>query len=291
MSVSRTSAARRRPPYAVRAGSCVAVIVLLAACGDTAVTDTASRATPASSASSTGTAGAQAGDGRGGRKPSAGSQADGPPGRFAEPAPRAPGLRPALIPGLGLRTRGRMPVDARQALVVTGDSYDSSLSTAVLYTRDNPAQGWRAVTSRWPAHNGLNGWTDEHREGDLRTPTGVYGLTAAGGRFAAPNTVFPYEQDPAYTVSGEGFNGEPLEGSFDYVVAIDYNRTPGVSPLDGERPLGQERGGGIWLHVDHGGPTQGCVSLPVEHMKELLRLLDPRKNPVVVMGDAEWLER
>lgn len=63
-------------------------------------------------------------------------------------------------------------------------------------------------------------------------------------------------------VSGEGFDGEQLEGSFDYVVAIDYNRTPGVTPLDQERPLGQERGGGIWIHVDHGGPTQGCVSLP-----------------------------
>ncbi|MEV6184403.1 hypothetical protein AB0M07_46775, partial [Streptomyces sp. NPDC052015] len=27
------------------------------------------------------------------------------------------------------------------------------------------------------------------------------------------------------------------------------------------RPLGAKRGGGIWLHVDHGGPTQGCVSI------------------------------
>jgi len=205
--------------------------------------------------------------------------------------PRAPGVRPALIPGLGLLTRGRIPAETRQALVVTGDFYDSSLSAAVLYTRDDPAQGWRAVTPRWSAHNGLNGWADQHWENDLRTPVGVYGLTAAGGLFKPPETVFPYEQSPAYTVGGEGFDGEPLEGSFDYVVAIDYNRTPGASPLDQTRPLGQQRGGGIWLHVDHGGPTQGCVSLSEEHMKELLRLLDPRKNPVVVMGDAEWLER
>ncbi|WP_335933969.1 L,D-transpeptidase family protein [Streptomyces sp. PTD5-9] len=281
MSVSRTSAARRRPPYAVRASSCVVAVLLLAACGDSAATGTgpgtgtASRATPGPTSA----------------RSSAAPQADGPPGRAAAPAPRAPGVQPALIPGLGLRTRGRIPAETRQALVVTGDAYDSNLSTAVLYTRDDPARGWRAVTSRWAAHNGLNGWADKHAEGDLRTPTGVYGLTAAGGLFEPPETVFPYEQDPAYTVSGEGFDGEPLEGSFDYVVAIDYNRTPGVSPLDQARPLGQERGGGIWLHVDHGGPTQGCVSLSVEHMKELLRLLDPRKNPVVVMGDAEWLER
>lgn len=104
------------------------------------------------------------------------------PGRAA-PGPYAPRLVPREIPALGPRTRGGIPADARQALVVTGDSYDSSLSTAVLYTRDDPAAGWRAATGRWPAHNGLNGWTDEHWEGDLRTPVGVYGLTAAGGRF------------------------------------------------------------------------------------------------------------
>lgn len=92
-------------------------------------------------------------------------------------------------------------------------------------------------------------------------------------------------------MDGEGFFGEPLEGSFDYVVAINYNRTEGVSPLDRTRPLGLERGGGIWIHVDHGGPTQGCVSVPEEHMEELLRTLDPAMNPVIVMGDAATLGR
>lgn len=92
-------------------------------------------------------------------------------------------------------------------------------------------------------------------------------------------------------MSGEGFEGETLEGSFDYVVAVDYNRVPGASPLDPVRPLGQERGGGIWIHVDHGGPTQGCISLPENRMRELLRILDPEKKPVVVIGDVEGLER
>lgn len=86
------------------------------------------------------------------------------------------------------------------------------------------------VTTRWPAHNALNGWTDEHWQGDLRTPVGVYGLTYGGGLYAPPRTTFPYDRNPAFVVSGEGFDGEPLEGSFDYVVAVDYNRTPGVTP-------------------------------------------------------------
>ncbi len=56
-------------------------------------------------------------------------------------------------------------------------------------------------------------------------------------------------------------------------------------------PLGLERGGGIWIHVDHGGPTQGCVSIPEDRMRELLRALDPVMKPVIVMGDAESLRR
>ena len=80
------------------------------------------------------------------------------------------------------------------------------------------------------------------------------------------------------------------DGSFDYVIAINYNRQPGTSPLDWTRPLGASRGGGIWIHVDHGGPTHGCVSIAEAHMKELLRTLDPARHPVVVIGDAAALD-
>ncbi|WP_326766538.1 L,D-transpeptidase family protein [Streptomyces sp. NBC_01591] len=274
MSASRPSAVRR-PPYAVHAGACAAALLLLTACGNTS--ETAAK-DPAARASATATAGVA-----------------GPPAervrRRAAPGPYAPVVRPREIPALGPKTRAAIPADAKQVLVVTGDDYDSSLSNTVLYARDNPALGWLPVTTRWPAHNALNGWTDEHWENDLRSPVGVYGLTYAGGLLDPPETAFPYDQNPAFVVSGEGFDGEPLEGSFDYVVAIDYNRTPGVTPLDRERPLGQERGGGIWIHVDHGGPTQGCISLPEDRMRELLSTLDPAKKPVVVMGDAEALER
>ncbi len=73
------------------------------------------------------------------------------------------------------------------------------------------------------------------------------------------------------------------------MVAIDYNRVPGRTPLDKRRPLGAGRGGGVWVHVDHGGPTNACLSLHREHMRALLRALDPEKKPVVVMGPASAL--
>ncbi|WP_416985614.1 L,D-transpeptidase family protein [Streptomyces sp. T028] len=195
---------------------------------------------------------------------------------------------PQQLPGLGPETLAEVPAGTRQVVVVTGRDKDSSLSTVVLYERTEA--GWKAGAS-WSAHNARDGWSDHHMAGDLRSPIGVFGLTDAGGLLADPGSRLPYDRSGAFTVSGTGFEGESLAGSFDYVVAINYNRTPGTSPLDWTRPLGTGRGGGIWIHVDHGGPTHGCVSLRKDRMRELLRALDPALHPVVVMGDADSLSR
>lgn len=202
------------------------------------------------------------------------------------PSPSAP----AELPGLGPRTLAEVPDNARQVLIVTGKDKDSSQSQVVLYERRTADSGWTAGRT-WAAHNALEGWTDDHYAGDLHSPIGVFTLSDAGGLLADPGTKLPYDQSGSFTIGGTGFEGEPLAGSFDYVVAIDYNRQPGTSPLDWTRPLGTNRGGGIWLHVDHGGPTHGCVSLAKQHMKELLLALDPALHPVVVMGDRTSLER
>ncbi|MET9484343.1 L,D-transpeptidase family protein [Streptomyces sp. NPDC006638] len=219
--------------------------------------------------------------------PPATTAAKNAPGSPAAPTPTAEAL-PRELPGLGPRTLADVPGNARQVVVVTGAGKDSPRSDAVLYAR-TPA-GWRAGDT-WAAHNALRGWTDHHRAGDLHSPIGVFGLTDAGGLLKDPGTKLPYDRSGAFTVGGTGFEGEPLAGSFDYVVAINYNRKPGRTPLDWTRPLGDSRGGGIWFHVDHGGPTHGCVSLSEAHMKKLLRTLDPARHPVVVMGDAASLAR
>ncbi|AVZ74183.1 hypothetical protein SLUN_20455 [Streptomyces lunaelactis] len=218
---------------------------------------------------------------------SASATASGPAG---QPGPQAQIVRAQEIPALGPGTRAQLSPANEQAVVVVGDDADSNQSVAMLYERD-PVQGWKPVSDPWPAHNALLGWTDDHRTADHRSPIGVFGLTDAGGKLPDPGTKLPYDEAAAFDAPGTGFEGEPLEGSFDHVVAINYNREPGTTPLDWTRPLGSEKGGGIWIHVDHGGPTQGCVSLPLERMKDLLRWLDPAKQPVVVMGDLASLSR
>ncbi|MGW3106840.1 L,D-transpeptidase family protein [Streptomyces sp. NPDC001100] len=195
---------------------------------------------------------------------------------------------PRQLPGVGPKMLAQIPADSEQAVLVTGRGANSSVSSLALYERTD--DGWQQ-TARWAAHNALKGWSDHHVAGDLRSPIGVYSLTDAGGLLKDPGTKLSYDQGSGFVSPGTGFEGESLAGSFDYVIAIDYNRQPGTSPLDWTRPLGSSRGGGIWIHVDHGGPTHGCVSIAEGHMKELLRTLDPARHPVVLMGDAVSLSR
>lgn len=234
------------------------------------------------------------------KAPAGRSGAVGAPTGTHSPAGRpAPAERPGDLPGLGPRTRAEVPRDAEQVVVVTGGGRDATRSTVVLYERsaadgktgDREGDGgggtaWRAGPS-WKAHNAARGWTDHHRQGDLRSPAGVFRLTDAGGKLPDPGTRLSYDHAvQGFTISGTGAEGEPLAGAFDYVVAINYNRKAGTSPRDWTRPLGADRGGGIWFHVDHDGPTQGCISLSRAHMRTLLRTLDPARHPVVVMGPA-----
>ncbi|WP_189704000.1 L,D-transpeptidase family protein [Streptomyces anandii] len=206
----------------------------------------------------------------------------GGPSGTARPSPSA---TPAGVPGVGERLWSKVPAGTRQVVAVYGDGKDSPDSTLVLYEKRGAA--WQ-VTNSWPAHNGKRGWSIDHQEGDERSPVGVFTLSDAGGLLDDPGTLLPYTQDEDAFASPYYWD-EAHWHDFDYVIAIDYNRRRGTRPDDPTRPMGQEKGGGIWLHLDHGDGTLGCVSVPGPAMEFLLRRLDPKEKPVVVMGDKAAL--
>lgn len=192
---------------------------------------------------------------------------------------------PTRIPDVGDRLQRAVPTDTSQVLTVYGNGKDSPDSTAVLFTKNGNT--WARAAS-WPAHNGKLGWTTDHHLGDKRSPVGVFTLTAAGGVLDDPGTALPYSQDESYEAPRDW--DESHWHDFDYVIAIDYNRVPGTPPDDAEQPEGEDKGGGIWLHLDHGSGTSACVSLSKEAMEYLLRTLDPARHPVVLMGDRADLK-
>ncbi|KUN78131.1 L,D-transpeptidase family protein [Streptomyces griseoruber] len=222
----------------------------------------------------------------GGSRAVAGPEGSAAPSSAAESsAPASSAPAPTRIPDIGDRLHRRIPATSRQVLAVYGDGADSAEAVAVLYGKRGPV--WERVRS-WPAHNGRKGWTPDHRLGDNRSPVGVFTLTAAGGVLADPGTRLPYTRSEDY--AAPRWWDESHWHDFDYVIAIDYNRVPGTPPDDGEQPLGEEKGGGIWLHLDHGDGTSACVSLSKEAMEYLLLALDPERDPVVVMGDRDALK-
>ncbi|MEU6089985.1 L,D-transpeptidase family protein [Streptomyces sp. NPDC047085] len=200
-------------------------------------------------------------------------------------APEDPSVDPTRIPGLGDRLYQRIPAGSSQVLVVYGEGRNSARSTVVLYTRHGVE--WHQTRS-WHAHNGRNGWTTDHWMDDERSPVGVFTLSDAGGVLPDPGTRLPYDHDEGAYAPPDGWDGTH-QHDFDYVIAIDYNRVKGTHPHDTTRPEGVEKGGGIWLHLDHGGGTSGCISLPKQAMRYLLRTLDPARHPVAVMGNVAEL--
>ncbi|MBO8191800.1 L,D-transpeptidase family protein [Streptomyces oryzae] len=203
------------------------------------------------------------------------------------PSPQAELAKdPTRIPRVGDRLQAKIPGNATQVVAVEGKDKDSADATVRLYSRHG--KKWREERS-WAAHNGKKGWTPSHHQGDKRSPVGVFTLSDAGGVLPERDAKLPYTQTSAFTPPS--YWPKKTRHDFDHVIAIDYNRVKGTSPLDPARPQGQAKGGSIWLHMDHGSGTSGCVSLSKSGMQTLLRTLDPDKHPVVVMGDKASLKR
>jgi L,D-peptidoglycan transpeptidase YkuD (ErfK/YbiS/YcfS/YnhG family) len=177
---------------------------------------------------------------------------------------------------------GKVPAGSGQAVIVRAPSMSSTTNTVSLWTRT--AAGWRQTGSLMPGHNGDRGWSAHRTSGDLKTPTGVYTLTAAGGRLPNPGTREPYEHSASYFHTAGHFLGHNTFGVFDYVVAIDFNRVAGSPVSNATEPEGEGPGGGIWLHVDNGAPTLACVTVPEQNMVTILRWLNPSQHPVIVLS-------
>jgi L,D-peptidoglycan transpeptidase YkuD (ErfK/YbiS/YcfS/YnhG family) len=181
---------------------------------------------------------------------------------------------------------------AGQLVTVTAASYAATQAELTAYRRVNGQ--WRRVLGPWAAWIGRNGMAPPgaKREGDGRTPSGTFGFGFFFGADPDPGVRFPYrmahafdfwDDDPSSPFYNEwvddryhspGAGPEPMDVSgYDYGAVIGYNtaRTPGL-------------GSAIFLHVNIGTPTAGCVTLPMGELLEVLRWLSPAAAPRIEMG-------
>jgi len=186
--------------------------------------------------------------------------------------------------------------DSLQCLLVINN--DASSASARVYALEKREGEWRSAFSPMDAMIGENGFAPpgEKREGDGRTPSGVFPLGTAFGYEPSVETKMPYRQATAEDLwvddpGADDYNkwvkkGQTKAASFEsmrredllyrYGIVIEYNTNPVV----------KGHGSAIFFHVwmDRGESTHGCVALSEKDMLKILRWLDPAAKPLVVMG-------
>ncbi|GAA2627763.1 L,D-transpeptidase family protein [Dactylosporangium fulvum] len=175
-----------------------------------------------------------------------------------------------------------------------------SSTTATLQAYAKAGGAWRPAFPAMPARIGGNGLSDDKREGDRTTPTGMYSFDATMYGIAAnPGTKFAYHRvgpddwwnensdSPGYNTFHHGPDpGGPSEAlwqispQYTHLAVIRYNM-----------PATPHRGSGIFLHQSNGNATLGCVSLARDHLVSVLRWLDPAANPRIVLSPTAALGR
>ena len=179
-----------------------------------------------------------------------------------------------------------------QLVTVVAASYRSTQAQLTAYRRQDGR--WRRVLGPWTVWIGRNGMArpGAKREGDGRTPSGTFGFGFFFGVDPNPGVRFPYRRihesdvwdddpsSPRYNqwvddrYADPGAGPEPMDVSaYDYGAVIGYNtaRTPGL-------------GSAIFLHINIGTPTAGCVTLPVGELLKVLRWLNPAASPQITIG-------
>jgi L,D-peptidoglycan transpeptidase YkuD (ErfK/YbiS/YcfS/YnhG family) len=190
--------------------------------------------------------------------------------------------------------RGLEP--ATRVVVVAANGSRATHASVRTYARAATDTAWRRARDAMPARLGASGLRAAARrhEGDGSTPMGDFGFVYGFGSQPDPGvTELSWRRlTPAacWAASRAHYNrwidqrpcaGEALWPSagraYRYAAVIDFNY---------RRPV-YGRGSGIFLHVQTGRPTRGCVSLGERDLLGILRWLRPGAR--IVIGTTAYL--
>ena len=223
-------------------------------------------------------------------------------------------LLPAAAATGGNTARAACPPTLANQLADTGSatqlvtvvSARKTATSGMLRAWDKRGECWAPVAGSWPAWLGQRGISENKREGDRTTPSGAFGFQRVmyglgpnpGVRYRyhhivcgdwwVEDSLSPFYNrfkhvrcgsKPPFRITSEDMSKSPT--SYRHLAVIDYNTNPIVPG----------RGSGIFLHVSHGNPTLGCVSLALPQLLTILRWLQPAKQPLIVIGTRASIRR
>lgn len=217
-----------------------------------------------------------------------------------------------------------------QMIVVTTPDWNSLQGRLQRYERANSGIAWEPVGNAIPIVLGKNGMAwgsgavalDDvraksdpvKREGDGRSPAGVFGLGTAFGYAPEPlaGTMLPYLSLTSSTECVDDVNSASYNRIIDrskatvdwkssehmrevgeaYRWGIVVNHNGIANPEGAARPVRGE-GSCIFLHIwkDAAHGTVGCTAMEPAHIEGLLRWLDPKRKPVLVQLPADVYAR
>lgn len=183
-------------------------------------------------------------------------------------------------------------------IILVRDSSFLFFTQTTLYALERHGDKWQTVFEPFDAVIGRNGFapSGEKREGDGRTPSGIYSLKMAFGYNSTMETKMPYRQALTDDIWVDDQNAEDYnlwvkksetratsyemmkrdDNLYKYGIVIEYNTDPVI----------KGNGSAIFLHVwkGEGITTAGCVAVSEEDIIKILSWLDPAASPLIITG-------
>ena len=219
--------------------------------------------------------------------------------------PTAPRVTPAAAPACPPSLPSDLASTAGAAQLITVEAPGAATTVATVELWQRSGSCWEAVAGPWTGFVGYNGFSDHKHEGDGTTPTGIYGIgPVMYGNAANPGVRYAYH----VLVCGDWWDENPASAEYN-----TFQHVPcGQNPFGGDSealwtetapypsfavveyntdPIIRGAGSAIFLHASTGGPTAGCVSVPLSDLDLALRWLNPADSPAIVMGPGSEITR
>jgi L,D-peptidoglycan transpeptidase YkuD (ErfK/YbiS/YcfS/YnhG family) len=189
-------------------------------------------------------------------------------------------------------------IDKSKQIILIVDNNLFFFITTTLYAMEKHEDTWQIAFEPFNAVIGEKGFapSGEKKEGDGKTPSGIYPLKMTFGYDATIGTKMPYRQALAEDIwvddpQSDDYNHwvkkkETRAASYEimrrndnlykYGIIIEYNTDPVI----------KGKGSAIFLHIwkRQDIPTAGCVAVSEENIIKILEWLDPAASPLIITG-------
>ncbi len=211
--------------------------------------------------------------------------------------------------------------ESLQTVVVTTKDWNALQGTAQLFERADTKSNWTKKGAGFPVVIGKNGlaWSEEFeyllkekpqtfkREGDGKSPAGVFDLTSAFGSAAKSAYVkLPFTKLEESTECVDDTNSASYNrivdrfkiGNFDWqssekMLEIGAQYDLGVFVAHNSNPVKKGNGSCIFLHIwtDETTGTAGCTAMKRENIEQILAWLESDKKPVLIQFPTAEYEK